>query len=82
MGNHIMEDHRPQVNTTSPIMLKATVAETQRQHAKVGVIQSFDAIITTTRVEMVVALNMDVVKRGVLIGSASKLGSRSGGVSA
>jgi hypothetical protein len=30
---------------------------------------------------MVVAPNIDVVKRGVLIGSVTKLGSRSGGVS-
>jgi hypothetical protein len=29
---------------------------------------------------MIVAPNIDVVKRGVLIGSTTKLGSRSGGV--
>jgi hypothetical protein len=75
-----MEPHQPQVNTTSPIVLKAVVVETRRQHVGVGITQSFDASITTTRVEMVVALNMDVVKRGVLMGSASKLGSRSSGV--
>jgi len=31
-------------------------------------------------VETVVASNIDVVKRGILIGSAAKLGSGSGGV--
>jgi hypothetical protein len=37
--------------------------------------------ITTTRVEKFVAPTMDVVKKGVLIGSTSKLGNGSGGVS-
>jgi hypothetical protein len=37
--------------------------------------------MTTTGVEMVIAPNIDVVKRGVLIRSVAKLGSELGGVS-
>jgi hypothetical protein len=59
---------------------EVTVVETQRQHAKVGVTQSYNTGITTTRMEMIVAPNIDVVRREVLIGSLAKLGSRSGGV--
>ncbi len=36
--------------------------------------------ITTTRIEMVVASTMDVVRRGILIRFVAKLGSGSGGV--
>ncbi len=36
--------------------------------------------ITTTRVEIVVAPTMDFVRRGVLIGFATKLGNGSSGV--
>ncbi len=36
--------------------------------------------ITTIGVETVVVPNIDIVKRGVLIGSAAKLGSGSSGV--
>jgi hypothetical protein len=35
----------------------------------------FNVIITTTRVEIVVAPNMNVIRGGVLIGSSKKLGS-------
>jgi hypothetical protein len=35
MGNHIMEHRRPQINTTSPIVSKVVVIETQIQPAKV-----------------------------------------------
>jgi hypothetical protein len=52
----------------------------KKQHAKVGIIQSLGASITTTRVEMVVALIIDVVRRGVLIRFTAKLGSGLGGV--
>jgi hypothetical protein len=61
-------------------MSEATVVETQSQLTKVGVIQSLDVGITTTIVEMIVASNMDVVKKGTLIGSTTKLVSGSGGV--
>jgi len=62
-------------------VLEATIVETQKQHVGIGVTQSLDASITTTRVEMFVAPNIDVVKRGVLIGYVTKLGSGLGGVS-
>jgi hypothetical protein len=42
---------------------KAAIIETQKQHAKVGVTQSFNVGITTTRVETVVTLNIDVVRK-------------------
>jgi hypothetical protein len=44
------------------------IVETQKQHVGIEVTQSFSAIITTTRVEVVVAPNMDVVRKGVVIG--------------
>jgi hypothetical protein len=56
------------------------IIETWKQHVGIKVIQSLDACITTTRVEMVVAPNIHVIKRGVLIRSITKLGSRSSGV--
>jgi len=62
-------------------VLEAAIVETQKQHVGIGVTQSLDASITTTRVEMFVAPNIDVVKRGVLIGYVTKLGSGLGGVS-
>jgi len=80
MGNHKMEHHQLQINTTSPIVSEATIVEIRRQHAKVGVIQSLGAGITTIRMEMVVAPNMDFVKKGVIIRSTTKLGSRSNGI--
>ncbi len=43
--------------------------------------KSFNVVITTTRVEMVVALNMNVVRGGVLIRSATNLGRGFGRVS-
>jgi hypothetical protein len=61
-------------------MLEAVVVETRKQHVRVKITQSFNACITTTRVEMVIAPNIDVVKRGILIGSIAKLGSALGGV--
>jgi hypothetical protein len=45
---------------------KTIVVENWRQYARVGIIQSFDGGITITRVEMVVAHNMDFVRRGIL----------------
>jgi len=80
MGNHRMEHYHPQVTTTSLIMSEATVVETQRQPTGVIVPWSLDANITTIRVQTIVAPNMDIVKRGVLIGFATKLGSGPNGV--
>jgi hypothetical protein len=37
--------------------------------------------VTTTRVETIIAPNIYVVRRGILIGSATKLGSGLGGIS-
>jgi hypothetical protein len=79
MGNHIME-HCPQVNTTSPIVLEVTIIETQKQPTGVVVTQSLDVGITTTRGETIVVSTMDVVRKGLLIGFATKLSSGSGGV--
>jgi hypothetical protein len=81
MGNHKLEHCQFRVNTTPPIVSKAIVVETQKQHARVGVTQSFDVRITTTRVETIVAPSIDVIKKGVLIGSTTKFGSGLGGVS-
>ncbi len=61
-------------------MLEAIVVETSKQHARIRVIQSFDVGITITRVETITTPNIDVVRRGVLIGSTTKLGSGSSGV--
>jgi hypothetical protein len=63
-------------------MSEVAVVETHKQHVGVGVAQSLNASITITRVEMIVAPNINVVRRGILIGSVAKLGSESGGVSA
>jgi hypothetical protein len=41
---------------------KAAIVETRREHVGIGFIQSLDACITTTRVEMVVAPNIYVHK--------------------
>ncbi len=81
MGNHRLEHHWSCVIIAPSIVSKVVVVETHKQHAKIGVIQSLDASITTTWVEMVVAPNIDVVRRGILIGFVTKLGSRSCGVS-
>jgi hypothetical protein len=62
-------------------VLETTVVETRKQHVGVRVIQSFDAGITTTNVETFVMPNIDVVRRGILIGFAVILGSGSNGVS-
>ncbi len=45
-----------------------------------GVTQSLNVGIPTTRMEMVVAPNMDVVRRGTLIGFVTNLGNGSSGV--
>jgi len=57
------------------------VVETRKQHARIGVIQSLGACITTIGVGTVVAPNINVVKREILIAFVAKLGSGLGGVS-
>jgi len=69
-----MEHHCPQINTILPIMLEVTIVETWKQPTRVVITQSFNVGIKTIGVEMVVAPTMDVVKRGVLIGFATKIG--------
>ncbi len=80
MGNHKLEQHQSRVNTTSPIVSEVAIVETRKQPAEVRVIQSLNAGITTTLMEMVVAPNIDVIRRGILIRSTTKLGNESGGV--
>jgi hypothetical protein len=48
MGNHKMEHCWTRVNIVSPTVSEATVVETQRQFARIKVIQSFNVVITTT----------------------------------
>ncbi len=80
MGNHKLEQHQSRVNTTSPIVSEVAIVETRKQPAEVRVIQSLNAGIITTLMEMVVAPNIDVIRRGILIRSTTKLGNESGGV--
>jgi hypothetical protein len=61
-------------------VLEVAIVET-RKHVGVKVIQSLDVGITITRVEIVDAPNIYVIIKRILIGSATKLGSGSGGVS-
>ncbi len=67
-----MEHRWPQIDTTSPIVLEATIFETQKQLVGVKVIQSLDSGITNIGVETVIVPNMDVIKKGVLIGFVAK----------
>jgi hypothetical protein len=53
---------------------KAVVAKIKRKATKIKVTQSPNVIITTIRVEIIVAPSTNVVKSGVLIGSATNLG--------
>jgi hypothetical protein len=59
---------------------KTIVVETRRQHVGIRVIQSFDVGIITIGVETIVTPNIVIVRKGILIGSATKLGSKLGGV--
>ncbi len=80
MGNHKLEHCWSHINIAPPIVFEVTIIETWKQHIGIGVTQSFDANITTTRVEMVIALSIVVIKKGKLIRSIGKLGSILGGV--
>jgi hypothetical protein len=62
-------------------MSKAVVVKINKQLVGIKVIQSSNAVITTTRVEMIVAPNTNVVRSGVLIRFATNLGRGLGGVS-
>ena len=80
MGDRKLEHRQSRVNIAPLIVLEATIFETRKQPNGIGVTQSLDVGITTTRVEMIVAPNMDFVKMGVLFGFATKLGNGSSGV--
>jgi hypothetical protein len=82
MGNHKLEHHQFWINTIPPIISEAAIIETWKQHVGIRVIQSLDTSITTIRVETVVAPNIYVVTRWVLIGSTTKLGNKLNGISA
>jgi hypothetical protein len=79
LGNHKLEHRWIKINTTSPKVSKVVAIETQKQHIGIDVTQSFNVVINTTRVDMVVVPNMNVVKRGVIIKSAINLGCGLGG---
>ncbi len=81
MGNHKLKHHQFRINTIPSIISEATIVETWKQHVGIRVIQSLDISITTTRVETVVAPNIYVVTRGVLIGSITKLDNKLSGIS-
>ncbi len=63
-----MEHCRTQVNATSPRMSTVAIVKTQKQHVGIEVTQSFNAVIITIRLATVIAPNMDVVKKGMVIG--------------
>jgi hypothetical protein len=62
MGNHIMGHHQTQVNSTSQRVSKVVVVEIRRQPIGMEVTKSHNLIIITTRVETIVAPNMNVVR--------------------
>jgi len=62
-------------------MSKVVIVETWRQPTGVIITKSFEASITTKGVQTIIAPTMDVVKKGVLIKYATKLGNGSSGVS-
>jgi hypothetical protein len=80
MGNCKLEHHQSCINAIPPIGLEMAIVKTQKQHVGVDIIQSLNAGITTTGVETIVVTNIDVIKKGVLIGSTTKLGNELGGV--
>ncbi len=80
MGNRKLEHRRSCINIAPPIVFEVTIVETWKQHIGVGITQSLDANITTIRVEMVVAFSIVVTKKGKLIRSTTKLGSKLGGI--
>jgi len=80
MGNHRMGHCQTQITLASPRVLKVAVVEIWRQCVRLKVIQSFNTVIPTIRVETIVALATNFVKIGVLIGFVTNLGRGSGGV--
>jgi hypothetical protein len=74
MGNHKLEHCQSKINTTSPRVSKAKVAKTWEQLVGIEVTQSFNIIITTIGMHMVVVPNMNVAKRGTIIKFVVNLG--------
>jgi hypothetical protein len=60
---------------------EATVAKTRKQPTRLKVIQSLNVVITTTKVETVVAPSTNVTKRGIVIESTINLSCGSNGFS-
>jgi hypothetical protein len=81
MGNHKMGRHHTRINSASPKVSKATIAQIQKQPVGTKVTKSPNVIITTARVETVVAPSMNVVRGVVLIRSITNLSNGSSGVS-
>ncbi len=50
------------------------IVEFRKRPSRIEVTQSLNTIITTTRVEMVVAPNINVVRGGILIGYVTNVG--------
>jgi hypothetical protein len=76
-----MEHCQIKINTISPRVSKSTVVETYKQPAGIEVTQSLNVVITTIGVDMVVKPNMNVVRRGIFIGSIVNLDHGLGGFS-
>jgi hypothetical protein len=77
-----MGRHHIQVNLASPRVLEATIIEIRKQPFRTKVTQSPNVIIITTKVEIVVAPNTNVVRDGILIRFTTNLGNGSNGVPA
>jgi hypothetical protein len=60
-------------------VLEVTIAETRRQPTGIKVIQSFNVVITTIGVEMIVVPNTNLARRGVVIRFVVNLGCGLGG---
>jgi hypothetical protein len=61
-------------------VLEVTIFETQKQPTGIGVIQSLNTIVTSIGVETMFVPIMDIVRKGMVIGSATNLGRGLGGV--
>jgi hypothetical protein len=61
---------------------KLAIVEIWKQIVGIKVTQLFNAVIPTIKVETVVAPNINFVRNGILVGSATNLGHGLGGVSA
>jgi hypothetical protein len=74
MGSHRMGHHQIRINIISPRVLEAIVIKIRRQRVGIKVIQSLTIVIIIAGMEKNFAPNMNIVKRGVVIGSTTNLG--------